>query len=224
MAFVRHARSAARAALALAALLSRVAVAEPLAPEELAKVCAQAEGSAHCGRLVEAVQLNRLPNLAVRDGATLRVSLYPSGVSTFADTETLHGGRTYSLWDFINEINAVVLFTTNDGNASFILLQRTSGRRIDLPAEPKISPDRTRLVTADFCASRCINEIDVWRVTKDGVRKEYSWQPKEQWADAAATWKNADTVVVEYTAEGSSTSARLERRLTDPGWLRYTAP
>ncbi len=219
----------ARATLALATLSLGVLFplapgATPLTPEELATVCAQTEGSAHCARKVEAVQLKRLPNLATRDGAMLTVLLYPSGTATFADTEALNGGRSYSLWDYINELNTVVLFTTDGANVTFTLLQRTNGRKIELPAEPKVSPDRARLVTADFCASSCVNELAVWRVTRDGVRKEYSWKPKEAWADAGASWKDADTIVVEYTREGASSSATIERKLTDPGWLRHTAP
>src|SRR5262245_17563120 len=74
-------------ALAIAALASTLAYAVPLTPEELAKVCDKAEDTSHCGRLVEEVQLKRLPNLAVRDGVNLRVSLFPSGSQLFADTE-----------------------------------------------------------------------------------------------------------------------------------------
>jgi hypothetical protein len=129
------ARIAARGALAFAGLTCAVtvALAVPLSPEELAKVCAQAEDTAHCGRLVEAVQLKRLPNLATRDGATLRVSLFPSGTQPFIDTEALNGGRSYSLWDFISEINVVVLYTTDCDEATFTLLQRTNGRHVDPP-------------------------------------------------------------------------------------------
>ena len=114
----------------------------------------------------------RLPSLAVRDKLDLRVSLYPSGTTTFTDIETLTGGRSYSLWDFMSEINAVVLYVTDGDDATFMLLQRTTGRKTDLPADPKLSPDRPRLVTADFCERRCTNEIALWRVSRDGVRKE----------------------------------------------------
>jgi hypothetical protein len=31
-------------------------------------------------------------------------------------------------------------------------------------------------------------------------------------------------MVVEYTVEGAAASARVERRLTDPGWLRPGPP
>jgi hypothetical protein len=91
------ARLAVRGALAALALFAAAAQAVPLTPEELAKVCANAEDSSHCGRLVEDVQLKRLPNLAVRDGPTLRVSLYPPGTVTLADTEALNGGRSQPL-------------------------------------------------------------------------------------------------------------------------------
>jgi len=220
----RYARPAARGALAFAALLAGGAVAVPLEPAELARVCAQAEDSAHCGRLVEEVQLKRLPNLAVRDGGALRVSLYPSGAATFADTEALTGGRSYSLWDYLSEINAVVLYTTDGDDVSFTLLQRATNRKAELPAEPRLSPDRARLATADFCDRRCVNELAVWRVTRDGVRKEFSWKPGEAWTDSSVSWKNADTLVVEYTPAGAAAPGRLERRLSDPGWQRHPAP
>lgn len=205
------------------ALLSHPEAA-PLSPEDVAARCAEAEDSAHCGRLIEAAQLKRLPNLAVRDGAVLRVSLYPAGVATFADTEALNGGRSYSLWDYLDPINAVLLYTTDGDTVTFTLLQRASGRKAELPAEPKVSPDRQRLVTADFCESRCVNELAVWRVTRDSVRKEYSWKPAEAWTDAAATWKDVDTLVVEYTPAGAPKPAVLERRMSDPGWIRAPAP
>lgn len=220
----RFAGIVARAPFALVILLPLSAHSVALTSDELATVCAQTEGSAHCARKVEEVQLKRLPNLAVREGDTLRVSLYPSGVIAFTDTEALNGGRAYSLWDFVSEINAAVLFVTDGGNVSFLLLQRSGGRRAELPAEPKLSPDRAHLATADFCASHCINELAVWRVTKDGVQKEIAWRPRESWIDAGVTWKDAGTVVIEYTLAGATESAKLERRLTDPGWLRPDPP
>ena len=211
-------------AVALSMLACTVAGAAPLSADELAGVCAQAEDTAHCGRLVEAVQLKRLPNLAVREGASLKVSLYPAGTQAFSDTESLTGGRTYSLWDFLSEINAVVLYTTEGDDAGFVLLQRTSGLRTDLPADPKVAPDRARLVTADFCATRCGNELAVWRVSREGVRKELVFKPAPPWKDATASWVDADTVAVEYTPAGGASNARLERRLSAPDWVRMSNP
>ena len=224
MRWVELARSTVRGALAALALVAAAAHCVPLTPEELAKICADAEDSSHCGRLVEGVQLNRLPNLAVRDGATLRVSLFPSGTATLTDTEALNGGRSYSLWDYINELNAVVLYTTDGDDVTFTLLQRATGRKTELPSEPKVSPDRARLVTADFCEKRCVNELAVWRVTREAIRKEWTWKSGDTWSDAVASWKGNYTVVIEYTAAGAQTRSRVERRLDDPSWIRATTP
>lgn len=208
-------------AAAALALLAQPAAAPP-SRDEIAALCAHAEGSSHCGRLVEQMQLARLPNLAVRDGTTLKVWLYPAGYATFTDTEALNGGRSYSLWDYFDRINAALLYTSEGDSITFTLLQRSSGRIYELPTEPKLSPDRQRLVTADFCESRCVNELAVWQVTSDGVRKEYSWKPAQRWTDAAAAWKDVDTLVIEYTPAGGQ-PAVLERRLSDPGWTRGPA-
>ena len=61
--------------------------ATPLTQLEIVSLCGNAEDAAHCGRLIEEVQLKRLPNLARRDGAQLLVSLYPSGSATFTDSD-----------------------------------------------------------------------------------------------------------------------------------------
>jgi hypothetical protein len=220
----RHARHSARGALSAVLLLAMTVHAVPLTVEELTKLCAEADDAAHCGRLVEGVQLQRLPNLAVREQSALKVSLYPSGTTTFADTEGSNGGRSYSLWDFMSEINAVVLYVTDGDDTAFAILQRATGRKVELPADPKLSPDRARLVTADFCAQRCSNELALWRVTRDGVRKESSWRPREAWTDAVATWRDADSVTIEYSVAGAPTRSRVVRRLVDADWVRAPAP
>jgi hypothetical protein len=212
------------AACALGILPSARPLAAPLAQEEIVTLCARAEGPSHCGRLIEEVQLKRLPSLAVRDGANLKVSLYPAGAATFTDSEAPNGGRSYSLWDYLDPINAVLLYTTDGEAVSFTLLQRANGRKYELPTEPKVSPDRQRLATADFCARECTNELAVWRVSRDGVRKELAWKPKDAWVDAGVTWKDTETLVVEYTTAGAGKPAVIERRLGDAGWTRVAGP
>ena len=192
----------------------------PPTPADIARLCAEAEGPAHCGRLVEAEQLKRLPGLATRDGNRLRVTLFPSGTTDFSDVDAPSGGASYALWDYLNELNAAVLWTTKDDDTAFLLLQRTTGRQTPLPAEPIVSPDRQRIATADFCPTRCENRLAVWRVSREGVRRELEWASTEPWSDASVRWKDADTLVVEYTREGESEARTLERRLADPGWSR----
>jgi hypothetical protein len=217
----RAARCAASAACVVLIVFGAAdALAGRVPAEEIAQICAQADDSAHCGRLVEETVLKRLPGLAVRDGSVLKVNLYPSGIATFNDTETLYGGRSYSLWDFLDPVNAVLLYTTDNDQVTFTLVQRASGRKVDLPTEPAVSPDRQRLVTADFCPERCSNELATWRIGSDGVRKERVWKPKSPWSDAGAKWLDNETISIEYTAAGTDKTARMERRLADPGWTR----
>ncbi len=204
--------------LAFAAAIHAV----PPTREEVTKLCAEAEGPAHCGRLVEEVQLKKLPGLARREGGDLRVTLFPSGTQTFADTDSPQGGKSYALWDYLDRINAVVLFTTVDDRAGFLLLQRTNGRTVALRAEPMLSPDRQRLATADFCARECDNELVVWRITREGVRRESAWRPRdENIADATVRWTGDDVLAVDYTRAGDDTPRKLERRLADGDWQRF---
>jgi hypothetical protein len=207
-------------AIALACLCAHAA---PVTPARITELCAQAEGPAHCGRLVEADQLKALPNLAVRDGATLKVLLYPTGAREFVDVDTLHGSTTWSLWDYWSPVNVVVLFTTDMDRLGYATLQRTTGQVTALPAEPSLSPDRQHAAVADFCAANCDNEVSVWLVARDGIRKELAWKPDAQWTDVSVQWKGDNTVVLEYTPKGEDKQRTVERRLSDADWQRFGA-
>jgi len=213
-----------RALIATLALLPLAAHCAPLSNAEIEQLCGQAEDAAHCGRLVEEAQLKRLPNLARRDGSALVISLYPSGVATLTDSDDPVTGRSYSLWDYLDGINAVLLYTTIGDNTSFTLVLRTSNRRFELPTEPQLSPDRQRLVTADVCGARCTHEIAVWRVSKDAIVKELAWSPDRSWSDASARWKDAETLAIEYSRGNGGDSATLERKLSDTAWKRIARP
>jgi hypothetical protein len=205
-------------ALGLAAC--QCAQAAPVTPARVTELCAQADGPAHCGRLIEADQLKSLPNLAVREGNTLRVLLFPAGTREFIDVDSLYGGTTWSLWDYWSPVNVVVLFKTDADRMGFAALQRATGQLTALPAEPVLSPDRQRLAIADFCAENCDNEITVWHLSKEGIGKELAWKPGVAWSDVTVQWKNAETLAIEYTPKGEDKPRTLERALANAEWQR----
>ena len=205
---------------AVALGIGSLAQAAPVTQARITDLCAQAEGPAHCGRLVEADQLKALPNLAVRDGGSLKVLLYPAGAREFVDVDTLHGSTTWSLWDYWSQVNVVVLFTTDTDRLGYATLQRTTGQVTAVPAEPSLSPDRQHMAVADFCATNCDNEVSVWAVARDGIRKELGWKPDAPWTDVSVQWKGDNTVVLEYTPKGEDKPRTVERRLVDAEWQR----
>lgn len=215
---MRFAWSCAGVALVFAACGS-FAHALSLPASQIAALCANAEDQAHCGRLIEEVQLKRLPDLAVRNGDDLKISLFPSGTTTFRDSVALSGAKSFTLWDYLDWINAVVVFTTDGEQTGFILLQRANGKQYRMPSEPVLAPDRRHLVTVDVCEKICDGEVAVWRVTRDDVVKELTWKPQPAWSDASATWVDAETLRFDY-AMGSDERRKQDRRLTDGVWMR----
>jgi hypothetical protein len=197
-----------------------VAIAASPTPSEVAKLCANAEDQAHCGRLVEATQLKRLARIAERNGDELRISLAPTGLTVFRDAINIIGARTYAVWDYIADLDTIVLFATNGDRTEFWLVQRRGGAETRMPSEPVISPDRKRIATADFCADLCDNELAVWRIGPDGARKESAWTPDDRWSEASVAWKDADTLAIDYEPANGSARRTLERRLNDPSWRR----
>ena len=203
-----------------AAMFAASLRAAPPTPERVLELCAQVEGPSHCGRLVEAEQLKTLPNLAAREGDTLHVSLFPSGTRDFVDTITSQNERTYALWDYWSPVNAVVLFITASGELRYAVLQRATSTLSVVPAEPLLAPDRQRVAVADFCAKGCDNEITLWRVTRDGLRKEASLKPAAAWSDVTVAWKDGETLKIQYTPPGEEKPRTEERALADKEWQR----
>ena len=64
------------------------------------------------------------------------------------------------------------------------------------------------------------NELAVWRVTRDGFRKELLWATDPGWSDAGATWRDAETLVIEFNVSPAGASSTIERKLGDPEWTR----
>ena len=208
-----------RVAAGAMAVVATVAHAEAPTPERVLEICARVESPAHCGRLVEAEQLKALPNLATRNGDTLTVTMFPSGTRLLVDSLASRNEKSYALWDYWSPVNAVVLFVTSGDELSYAILQRGNGQMTTLPAEPVLAPDRQRLAVADFCSRNCTNELSVWRVSRDGVIKELVYRPSAPWTDVTATWKDAETLSVQFTPEGGAES-RTERKLSAPDWKR----
>jgi hypothetical protein len=194
--------------------------AEPIARERMLELCANVESPAHCARIIEAEQLKALPDLAKRDGDTLTVRLFPSGTRVLADTLAANNERSYALWDYWSPINAVVLFVSSGDDVRYAVLQRATGQLTTLPAEPFLAPDRQRIAVADFCSRNCTNEVTVWRVSRDGVRRELTFKPPADWGDVTVAWKDAETLVVQYDPAGGGERKSVDRKLTAGDWKR----
>jgi hypothetical protein len=206
--------------MALLAVAIGGAQATPPTPERVLALCGNVEGPAHCGRMVEAEQLKALPNLAVRNGDTLRVALYPSGTRDFVDSLASDSEKSYALWDYWSPVNAVVLFVSSGDLISYAVLQRASGTLTSVPAEPFLSQDRQRVAVADFCPKQCTNELTVWQVARGGLTRELVYRPPAAWSDVTVAWKDPETLTLQYTAAGADAPRTVERKLTAPDWRK----
>jgi hypothetical protein len=204
----------------LALLVSTLAYAAPPSRAELTALCKDAEDQAACGRLVEARRLRDLSRILERNGDELRVSLSPTGLTIFRDSIDVWGATSYAVWDYVEPLDTLVLFTTRGERAGFLLLQRQGGDEYPLPSEPVLAPDHRHFVTADVCPRDCANEIAVWSIVRKGVRKLATWKPPAAWTDAGVAWRGVDTLAIEYSLADDPRTQTLALPLSDPSWTR----
>ena len=210
-----------RVACALLALLvSTLGHAAPPSRAELMSLCKDAEDQAACGRLVEARRLRDLSRILERNGDELRVSLSPAGLTVFRDSIDVWGATSYAVWDYVEPLDTLVLFTTRGERTGFLLLQRQGGEEYPLPSEPVLASDRRHFVTADVCPRDCANEIALWSIVRKGVRKVATWKPPAAWTDAGVTWRGPDTLAIEYSLADDPQTQTLALPLSDPSWVK----
>lgn len=207
------------AAIVVASAVAAIAHAAPIARADLTALCLEAEDVADCGHRVEARQMQAYPRVFSRDGDELRISLVPFGRTAYRDALDVRGMRSYAAWDYVEDLDVAVLFTSYAGHIGFMLVLRRTGDEYAIPAEPVFSPDRRRFVTTDVCPRECDNEVTVWRIDAKGVTREAVWRPPTDWSDASATWRTNGTIALEFSTLDGSTQT-IERRLADPMWQK----
>lgn len=199
--------------------MTTASLATPPTVAEVTQVCARAEDPVHCGRLIEAVQLSRYPEIGARDDTRLTVQLRRRDSVDFVDGD----GRTFALWGYYGPIDAVVIYATRGDDISFRLVFRSNGSIAELSGEPVLAPDRRHIAIADFCKSGCENDIVLWEVDSEGARKVKRYRPRTAWEDVTVRWKDADSLVVERRVAGQSEASSFEFKLGDSGWTRVPA-
>jgi hypothetical protein len=201
-----------------------------LSSADIEKLCINADSSQECGRRIEAAVTTKLTGAFIkRNGDTLTVTLLPESddadtrTRTFTDKDDPVRGIAYAVWDYLATCDAVVLYVSEDANPHFLWIGRKSGKSVVLPADPVIAPDNKKIVTADFCANNCTNEIALWQINGDLPTKNQTWAPKEPWVDAEATWSSAVALNISYQKKGASGFSHLFLRLSDRDW-RHVSP
>ena len=108
----------------------------------------------------------------------MTVALYPNGSTTFTDVDDADNARSFSLWDSLDPINAVAALH-NDQRCDQFHAAAAADQSPLQPAGRAGAVARTGSVWSPRTSvpRHCTNEIAVWRISNDGLRKELSWSP-----------------------------------------------
>lgn len=84
------------------------------------------------------------------------------------------------------------------------MVERATGRVIDLPGEPHWSPDGLRFVSPSVCGDRCSNRVDVWSL-RDGAAK-LEWRQRIKQGEkthfyGVEGWRGLEQVQLRITPE-----------------------
>ncbi len=216
-----HSEPALLRSCALAAAISWIsltALASPLSQQEIVNLCGDAQDPTHCGRLVEEVQLKRLPNLARRDGDALIVSPLPVGDSY------LQGQRRSDRWTFVQPLGLPRLHQRrrpllDRGRCDDIHTRATNDERAIRSAR-RSAPVAGQAAHRHpwMCARRnAPTKSQYGASAPESLRKELTWEPGSAVGGRCRDWKDGNTLAIEYNAAGADQGDRRRARAFRPG-------
>lgn len=221
-------RIAARFGLYLGLLLGGLSSACGPQPEGLGampardSLCAGIDNVYECGREIEEHRLAGIPDSVRRSGDTLVISVDNGEDVALVNRDT--GGPENVFYTYRERLDGVgyhVVDVHYYEGGSHLLIGAETGDRIQVSAAPVVSPGGDRLVVASAAgaAGYSPNELQVWRVTPDGLVLEWEVQP--DWGATNARWENRRTVRFEMSRECADQPVCLEDallRLEDGEW------
>lgn len=238
--FMKIAASAAAVLAAVAGFAAGAAAQAPTPEVKLAEkiVCPSINESNLSQPEIEAECLPRLGGAVVRDGEVLRVALrngttkaFKDGLTSCQQSKDPNACYYYVLRGYYPQNDAVVVERWLDGPTSFLLgaymVERGTGRVLDIPREPYYSPDGSRFVSIFVCFDHCANRIDIWSI-QDGAAK-LEWrrrvkQGEQTYYYAFIEWQGNEQVKFriypEGIAEGDAGKPLLQDQAVDGKLVR----
>lgn len=227
--FMRAARPVMACLIAMIVGSAGGSAAQPAAPEagtEEKGACPPVNADRLFAGVIEKACLPLLEGVAIRADDVLRILLRNGTTKAFKDSPSscreARGPNTcffHALSGYYPENDAVVVERRLDGPTQFLLgaymVERATGRVIDLPTAPRFAPDRSRFVSMSVCADHCANRVDIWSI-QDGVAKlEWRYRLKQQgektFAFQFVEWQGNEEIKLyilpEVSAEGDAGKA-----------------
>ncbi len=86
-----------------------------------------------------------------------------------------------------------------------VWIARASGKRVEVYAETHVSPDGTRIVTANPSEYGSTNGVFLWDVAERGLTERFRFEPEEYALYSFVRWKNRDSVDLKRVEHADAT-------------------
>lgn len=186
----------------------------------------------HLRAFVDSVRSSEARRLAgaaatVRRASLTRLIVTPRAAAPITLDDDVTGGDLMRLHIYRARLldRFIVLEVIFYEGGQFLLVDEQTGAQHDIDGMPVASPDGARFVTTslDLVAGHQANRIAIYRVTADGIVREWAEEPRE-WGPSQAEWIEPGTVrfranVIDLDAQPhtiAQTVAWVDR--TPSGW------
>ncbi len=202
--------------------------AQGLGPE-LERICEGIQNSERCALAIERYQLQRKAPGVVRSGPTLTITPTAAPPITFRESDRPDSpGDWYQYLKPLPEVGYHLIHIQHYEDQEFLLINATTGSKLQLRGRPVLSPDNVRFVAGwktspgSLCPSS--GEVQIWKFTKAGP--ELEWKVDlTGYTPVTFEWRGATEVHItanEWRGLGDPDLTESDRQVLRA--LRITAP
>lgn len=194
----------------------------PVPRPDRGALCDGIDNAYACSQAVERHQLSRADDWVTRAGDTLIIALDDGGTVPLVDRGAGPEVVRFAYSGYLDRIAHHLVDMHLYEGAMHVLVHDRTGAQTRVSVPPVIAPEGDRLVIAsdEGEAGYRPNELQVWRVVRDGLELEWEADPTD-WGASDARWTDDVTVRFDRLSRcrrGAPCRDEAVLRLGDGGW------
>jgi hypothetical protein len=184
-----------------------------------------------CAEVIEQHQLQRYPEVVVRDSARLRIRMLSGDWLVLVDSTEESAASVHHYYrEYSESIQYHVVSLIFWEGGGYLVINAHTGEQTYLPGPPVVSPDATRfaVTSVDLDAEYDPTTVQIWRLAAEGPELEWRFDPLDvqkryppysTWGLTDATWVSPTELQLRRIDFGGELGKVVRVHLTEDGWV-----
>lgn len=208
--------------LVLIVSIYHIGIAQDQIQSNLSGLCKGILNSMDCAEKIEKYQFKKgLSGVSrLRDKLIITLKSGKNVIFTDSNNDDVNG-KWYQYREYLAKIEYHIIHLQYYEGEGYIFLNADNGQYRIIQDIPLISPDAKRIAVFSDCDAYCVPGIEIYRMTKSNIIKEFSLTPKEYWAGGKLQWFDKHNIRVSINILDDQNNQRQAQNYKEKSFFIY---